>query len=818
MPKERHEKLIRYKALSKSLIKGLSAGVVVFLFGFLPMNFLWAQYLAEAPNLSLPGLYDYRAATWGDGLFLPIAAVGLVACISYIRCRLTTRQRAIVVFCGIIGVAFGALLQISWLANPNIRLNWTIPEVGYFNLAGWYHAFFLSMAIGFYAVCLALFFFKLKAAISQNSVVSASILQMLIWTGLFGFLAMLILDDYSSSISYYFLSLLLCAFSLAFCAVFYRVTASFEVFRTQNKFYFFYSALPSVCLTIGVLIQFGNGFASLYENGVMFVSLVCMMLVLFSIGKKISVNTIAIKGLSCLLFSIGISLLVLNLSYEIKSLSSNRSAESIFILLFLVVVFFIFYCLTVYLFNEKCFEDFRKCRFAILLALLAMIASFLICVGQETVQSFLLVHFTDAIGSSLFLGFSDVLEEVVYVALLLAYVLVARETVKSIGEIERKNVVTVRNLAVVQAVNYSFLLIVAIGIILLIVFYSLSLGSNAASEFIGDPNFLFVALFGFGCSLLAISRKLRNIPIKLIVLVCILIGIYGLLIISLTSFRQPYIISPFQLIAIFPCIGSALLVGESFLSNCCFLRGARMTIVHFISGVFISVGCFLVTVVSILPTYGEEGEVAPVLISSLVGVLGIVFAYVLIPTLCAFSLYRTPEKKLHFIKNSAISGIFQNGFAATAAVSFFGVIFLGITGLAPLDSGITFVLFAVLSILSHLLFPLQLNRKNLQHHVYLYEEYFKPSSSVAWELRSEALHFQRQAIISAFLAMPWTVIHFLSRAFIGQEVKFQAWSQLLLRLNTRDALVLFYGLLPYPRPFVIRKLRRLANEALDVVS
>ena len=107
---------------------------LVFLLGFGVLNIFW---IFDPQIPSLPGLYDYMAATWGDGLFLPIGAGALVYYFLSNKncCRNSIYAFSFLAF--LIGVLIGGLSQWSWLANENIEVNWTIPQPGYFTSAGW---------------------------------------------------------------------------------------------------------------------------------------------------------------------------------------------------------------------------------------------------------------------------------------------------------------------------------------------------------------------------------------------------------------------------------------------------------------------------------------------------------------------------------------------------------------------------------------------------------------------------------------------------------------------------------------------------------
>ncbi len=124
--------------LKKSFIMGIGTLIL----GFIPMLLLW---IIHPKDSNLPGFFTFRAATWGDAIMLPLLMFSSTMLIGYNN-SLTKKQKSISKFIGVISGVLAGLIQISWLKNPNIILNWTIPKVGYFNFAGWYHAiFFVGM-------------------------------------------------------------------------------------------------------------------------------------------------------------------------------------------------------------------------------------------------------------------------------------------------------------------------------------------------------------------------------------------------------------------------------------------------------------------------------------------------------------------------------------------------------------------------------------------------------------------------------------------------------------------------------------------------
>ena len=90
-----------------NIFYGCLAAFAMFAFGFGTLNLFW--HFGTYPD-GLPGLYDYRAATWGDGLFLSLGAGAFVAYLSGAK-RLDGRVPKIApILCAIAGLVSGVLM------------------------------------------------------------------------------------------------------------------------------------------------------------------------------------------------------------------------------------------------------------------------------------------------------------------------------------------------------------------------------------------------------------------------------------------------------------------------------------------------------------------------------------------------------------------------------------------------------------------------------------------------------------------------------------------------------------------------------------
>lgn len=128
----------------------LSVGILVF--GFGAMNLFW---LADRRAAGVPGLYDFRSATIGDALLLPLFV--FISSTSIIKFSdIASPRLAVGPTVGALGAALGLASQIQWLVSDDTIPNWTIPQPHQFTAAGWYHAVFLVLASGLIASLLAL--------------------------------------------------------------------------------------------------------------------------------------------------------------------------------------------------------------------------------------------------------------------------------------------------------------------------------------------------------------------------------------------------------------------------------------------------------------------------------------------------------------------------------------------------------------------------------------------------------------------------------------------------------------------------------------
>lgn len=149
-----------YHGYHGALIAFCLTWIIVFLLGFFAMLLFWLNW--DYPTTR--GFTYYYAATLGDGLFLPTIAASASASIYLMRRRFTGEQlikvrryRPVSYGCLFTGTFIGMLIQLSWLANDHIVVNWTIPEPHRFNAPGYWHAAYFIFIFGLYGYLLSSF-------------------------------------------------------------------------------------------------------------------------------------------------------------------------------------------------------------------------------------------------------------------------------------------------------------------------------------------------------------------------------------------------------------------------------------------------------------------------------------------------------------------------------------------------------------------------------------------------------------------------------------------------------------------------------------
>lgn len=157
---------VRVRSLGERVLRGLSGRPVLLAVGVLLSGFgaLAVMYLTRGriQYPALRGLLGFASATYGDALLLPLVAFAIARfhqewggierhLAEYgISGRVLSsvddaRVLPTSVAAGIVGTS---ALYATWLLDPGIEPNWTMPSAGHLNLYGWWHlGFFCVMSV-----------------------------------------------------------------------------------------------------------------------------------------------------------------------------------------------------------------------------------------------------------------------------------------------------------------------------------------------------------------------------------------------------------------------------------------------------------------------------------------------------------------------------------------------------------------------------------------------------------------------------------------------------------------------------------------------
>ena len=169
------------------IIIGIMVTVVVFVIGFGVMSIMYYYWLQTSSNgyHNLKGLYDYKASLWGDAICLPIILGAGTTYILTFYGKVKHRDKFVFpITLGTLGGIGGIIMQAQWLISDSTLLNWSIPELHYFNYAGWYHAVFfvfVCTTIAFQLSCILQISINLKTNVNFNS-----LHETLVYSFLFG--------------------------------------------------------------------------------------------------------------------------------------------------------------------------------------------------------------------------------------------------------------------------------------------------------------------------------------------------------------------------------------------------------------------------------------------------------------------------------------------------------------------------------------------------------------------------------------------------------------------------------------------------------
>lgn len=790
---------------------GVVAACLVCAAGFGMMNVFW--FLGDYEGCER-GLYYYRAATWGDGLFLSASAGAAVAWLRLSpRFKDTGTKRAVAAAC--LAAVIGAGIQASWLLNDDVQLNWTIPQPHMFNAAGWYHAVFFVVAFGFFAF-LVVKYWVIGHQPGAPKTPDSHFLEIVIWFGVAGYLAMHVFDDHASVFGQPLACMISVALSVVAAAVFFagRHKSAGEYLRkcviAAPGTLFAYGLAMALAFPLGepsYQVPLGFALMCLFASSITFPA---------QLGRE---EPACYMVMAC--SGLGLSMLSLHVSgawSDIVSAGFPAGVSScvIGILLFVVCPFSI----------RGAGELNGKMMAAGVGAVAAGFA------WSLTFGNPIEVNADSAIEFALI---ASIPHWILTMAALGCVACRAKGNVEYVRAAEDSQACHAERrarTAHAQAVAYPQIAIMSFGVLSLLLFDMLKLHPTSL-DVLADfdalmtaPSHVVVlvcAVLIAGLAACVIGQREGGWPA---VLGAVLVMVaYSFAFYYVTGLRRPLALEWWYAWSLFAPIGAALLVGEAFVSDCFLIRNRPYNSGMLLIAVILALGSYLMSMGCIIPTVGESGIFFSAIWSPGVGMLGAIIANVVIPVLCAMGVDAVlPSTEEHLVLNTPVEGVFQNGMAATVGVMLLGVLPMVLYANAPIAM-LALVSFTPLAVtkIGKIVFPLAMNVKHLKSRIEDYEKREVDVDAALRELRSLSRHLQRQGVITMTVLLPWVLFVFFFGWLAWKWKRSRGtyrdylWHEYLLRFPSRETVMLFVELASGADEEYASHLDILADQGIEAV-
>lgn len=717
------------------IIAGVIRGGIIVFMGFGMMNIFWIN---NKDNIDLLGLYDYRAATIGDGIFLPIF-IAAMSIYLYKNNILNRKQRYYSYIVGGIFAFVGLLIQLSWILNDDIGLNWTIPRPRHFTIAGWYHAFFFIAMFYYISMLISRVWLTRRWLNKRYPTCFDEICFCIMWLAGSGFLFMFALDDYSYKYAY--ISLLLVVYALIiFIIIVFCFTSIGKI-----KYYDWICLLSGVTTSLGIALMINGDFS---PNVLFFVANIFLSFVFIVPQKRMN---------KMLMFIILTMFPVLSLNLA----SATTGTNGYILVLDVIVPCFIALGQAK---DEKCGIAYDVCIQHItcggILSLLVIITSTIFLFDNLEKFTSLINIFMDVIIVKV--GFSMIENIFSYV--------VSAEHEYDIADINER-LMKEMHLKISKFWSYFFIVLISVGMLL---YFVLTLGSFIEIVSIkyllvlpvwNKENSVLLILMMIIICILFFFRNLRTPKTSkgLVILYLFLLLIaYVLLFANIYLLRSPYAIEMkirdlTSLFAIFMISGSSLMIMENFYSNIILIRGVEGNIITKLSVFIIGIGNFFVIMCSIFPPVDKNGSRSSSLVFLLVSLIGIIISVLILPVLVG-KVVQNEMKGVQIATTKPLGGILQNGFLISVLIFLGGVVPVYFCSLGKSDID---VFIGILLIICNIYWPLSYCLKNnVQHLKNQIDFYYKlknkknSDNSVLYkQIYGLGKHLRRQNILTfvAFL-------------------------------------------------------------------
>lgn len=631
------------KIMENLLIRSIMMGIEVFLFGFVGMNIWWNILPREE---GLHGLYYYRAATWGDGICLPLLTGALYYVCNYTK-QITARKKKVCIATGIGCVVIGGIIQVSWLLDENIELNWTIPKVHYFNIAGWWHMLFFMYMFG----VLGKLFMQWILSNDENSNTNVGDLVLgnfIIWFSGTLFLMLHCLDDYIKK-GNEDSSILIIAVILFVVVSFFLICIRTIKGKTSLQLICI-SVLPGIVTAAGICL---------------FIAGKCNKLDIIVIGNFALAFIYLIPNQSSLqeLFVEGIIIGSPILSAGLAMVNISGMWGRVFwgaIGVFVPIII-------VYKFNERKYEKKKVYAYiasGLLVQIAAVVILFFFNLGMGVVENLVAV-----------------LAELILGALVNSIVKKNFAYVKRMEDLQKEGKISERELTSSKKSTYFLIVVSAIGALIYLVLLMqnyvqlnelyIGVNINKVDKYVIICGIFFLVLLFimmFTKNVHIVNRKIYTLIVYISTIL-----MYGELFILLKGIRKPLVIefNIVDLCALILILGSSTLVAESFYSNLYRIRGIckyRNSVM--LGSLVVFIGCILNVSVCIFPVRNVMASEYN-LIYILIGIVGLFFAVILIPWIFSRAIC-PPMPKTQIATTKSSEGVLQNGFLAMLIIIIIG--------------------------------------------------------------------------------------------------------------------------------------------------
>lgn len=595
---------------------GILAGGMVFLLGFFVMFWLWKIIGTYS---ALPGLFDYRAATIGDSVCLPIMTGSLVMFL-LANNNLKKTQMVFVRTIFILALLGGICIQMKWLLDDETKLNWSIPILHYFNAAGWYHSLFFIGMCGVTAGLLLATFLTLKNKTGNIGLYDSISVSTAIGAGNL-FLLLHIADDYADIDNRYsFMVTTLIIFSIT-------VLMTWKTIRNTTK-------------KIGGYLLGGLGF-----------SYFAALLICGNLGNRSILAGVAVATAACSLWQ------------------AEKENIRELIIKDIMTIFITYGAFSMALSGGN--------KWKILIADLIIIA--IAVLVEKIVNGEVRFHFVPVAliiiytGLTLFLvnirGGSEVAILIFSIALSMTMEMKIKHSFQYVIQTEeRVNRGEVNNLAEAKAKEYLQLGICAVALVSIVIYWAKHIVTNysfTVEKGCMISNFYLcvgigvccIVLYVIGCSYL--KRKKASIVIAIIILFCIHAGIlinYCMNVQGIPIIRADFSTAIVMVLGFFAAIGTPLMLADGFYRNLAGLYYAEkkplVMVFALLNGIFCLVHNFFIIFGQLTFSSWENIFLA---------ICNISIIYILLPVLCA-RIIGDDLPRYHVITASSLGGIRQDGF------------------------------------------------------------------------------------------------------------------------------------------------------------